>query len=105
MFDNGTAGLLDFDRTAIGPPAYDLASFYAHEVLSDAGGAADLVSTLHRSYDSHGHLPPTPELRWFEACAVLRQAMTKFRSLDPMWREEAKRMIQRAGELSSEART
>jgi streptomycin 6-kinase len=98
-------GVVDLDRSLVGHPARDLANFYAHEIGLDGARAPETCSEIERAYGQRTELPPHRELAWYKACSVLRFAMTPFRTLMHDWPERAHFLLERAAELTGEARS
>jgi len=83
------AGLCDFDRACLAPAALDLANLMAHCIASDPVRGASLARGFCTEYGKFRQLPGAVELGWWNACALVRVAMTPFRSLQSDWPEAA----------------
>ncbi|MEW6745090.1 MAG: phosphotransferase [Planctomycetota bacterium] len=103
LFTADEPGLIDFDRAACGPVAYDLASFYAHLELRGLPQSPLFASFLEHHYNAERPLPAPEELKWFKACAVLRLALMAFRLLSHDWPVQMSRLTERAAALAEES--
>ncbi|MBK8097482.1 MAG: phosphotransferase [Planctomycetes bacterium] len=98
------AGFCDFDRACSGPPALDLATFHAHEMLTSPEHADAHSDALLSAYAQHS-TPPTPhELAWWQAGELIRIAMTPFRRLAADWPEVAFSLLERAAVAAQRVR-
>lgn len=90
-------GLVDFDRSCIGAPEFDLASHAAQAFVDDSRLDRSESSALVAGYRAGGGSCDDGFLAWARACALVRTASTPFRRLDPRW-------IERVGEILDHAR-
>ena len=90
LVDDGSIGLVDFDRARVGDPAYDFASLLAHEQLATNARADEVVDLVLSGY---GRGIDSSALAWYSACALVRAALLPFRSMSPTWPQEAVRLL------------
>lgn len=97
--------LIDFDRMGIAPPALDLGSFAAVEMLSRRDTRAspvDLPLTSHmvEGYQlGGGALPDTHLLAQWTARALLTRVVEPFRQARPSWRDEIHQRLDQVDEV------
>ncbi len=99
LFDADVPGLVDFDRTCLGPAAYDLASFSAHATLDAEHLPNSALQILMDGYKEAGGQLPREELRWFEACALLRLSLAPLRRLQGDWVAASHTLVTRARQV------
>jgi aminoglycoside phosphotransferase (APT) family kinase protein len=95
----GGAEILDLDRLTLAPPAYDLGSFAAVELLrsQEEVPAADLLPALLEGY-AQG-VPDGGELTAWTAYALLLRAGEPLRRARPAWRSEVSARLDLAEEV------
>jgi aminoglycoside phosphotransferase len=105
LVDDARAGLIDFERVAVGDPLLDLGSFLARlpGQCEDAGlgaeAAEEAAAVFLSAYeDARGEAPNLQAVDWHRRVALLRSAINAVRHLRPGWRR-------RAGGLAEAART
>lgn len=90
------AGLCDFDRACLAPPAFDLGTLLAHCLELDAAHAPDLIARFLAAYRRHRQLPLDLELRWWTSSVLLRNATRPFRRLQVDWPAATARILTEA---------
>jgi hypothetical protein len=70
--DGSRLALLDWDRTARGEPAEDLANLWMHLVGAGTSTDSPQVAALLRGYAREGGLPTDEDLRWHRIAAGVR---------------------------------
>lgn len=103
LLDADSAALVDFDRACAAPVAHDLATLVAQCASLDPQRGARIGRDFVAAYAAHGELPSRPDLAWWTGCAMVRNATTPFRRLQPDWRARsaallglAERVLERA---------
>ncbi|MFN0057711.1 MAG: phosphotransferase enzyme family protein [Planctomycetota bacterium] len=95
---NDAVVLTDFDRAGRGYALYDLGNMYAH--LAAFAPARELFRAFAHGYQELAESALDPELlRAACAVALLRGAVTPFRSLRSEWPRETVRIIEQVSEL------
>jgi Ser/Thr protein kinase RdoA (MazF antagonist) len=99
--------ILDFDRSGLGPAAYDLGTFIAHLERDGLTGRLRKESVERLSaalIDGYGVSAPAPSassIRHHTAAALLRLSPEPFRYRDPNWPGATVAIVDRAAELIS----
>lgn len=94
--ESDRATLIDLDSACLGDPAADLGCCWAALVRTpgmDPATARPLLDALYAGYDAAGRLPDAQRLRIHGAAFLLQQAVEPFRSRQPDWRGQIRRLV------------
>lgn len=97
MVNADQVGVLDWDRSQIGDPELDLATYNAHLQMRMPAAAPASSRSLLRAYRWAGGRIDAHRLSWYRAVATLRLVTLPYRWYVPNWRAHVVQLLRCAG--------